>query len=132
MLEYIKVRTMKDIIIDYISKIIVNMIVIILATKIFKNIFVDNIFYLFLSSLLLVICNKCIKPLLTLILLPINIYTLGVTYPFINVIILKLISFILGEHFIIVGWFSAFFISIFISIMTIIIDRLIGKEIRKV
>lgn len=132
MLEYIKVRTMKDIIIDYISKIIVNMIVIILATKIFKNIFVDNMFYLFLSSLLLVICNKCIKPLLTLILLPINIYTLGITYPFINVIILKLISFILGKHFIIVGWFSAFFISIFISIMTIIIERLIGKEIRKV
>lgn len=132
MLEYIKVKTYKDIIIDYISKILVNMIVIILATKIFKNIYVDNIFYLFLSSLLLVICNKCIKPVLNVILLPINIYTMGITYPFVNVIILKLISIILGKHFVIVGWFSAFFISIFISIMTIIIDRLIGKEIRKV
>ena len=75
--------------------------------------------------------NKSIKPILNIIMLPINIYTLGITYPFVNVIILKLISLLLGSHFVLVGWFSAFFISIFISIMTIIIDALIGKEIRR-
>ena len=64
--------------------------------------------------------------------LPINIYSLGITYPVVNVIILKLISLLLGKHFVLSGWFSAFFISIFISIMTILIDSVIGKEIRRV
>lgn len=132
MIEYNKNITKKDIILDIISTIIVNMIVIIMATKIFKNISVDNIFYTFLASLLLMLFNKIIKPLLNIIMLPINIYTLGITYPFVNVIILKLISLFLGKHFILSGWFTAFFISIFISIMTLIIDALIGKEIRKV
>ena len=132
MLEYNRDISIKDRVLNIISTILVNMIVIIMATKIFQNISVDSIFYTFVTALLLMIFNKCIKPILNLIMLPINIYTLGITYPFVNVIILKLISLLLGSHFVLNGWFSAFFISIFISIMTILIDTLIGKEIRKV
>lgn len=132
MLEYNRNISIKDRILNIVSTILVNMIVIIMATKIFQNISVDSIFYTFIAALLLMIFNKCIKPILNLIMLPINIYTLGITYPFVNVIILKLISLLLGSHFVLNGWFSAFFISIFISVMTILIDTLIGKEIRKV
>ena len=39
--------TIKDKILDVVSTLLVNMIVIIMATKIFKNISVDNIFYTF-------------------------------------------------------------------------------------
>ena len=131
MIEYYKKYELKDIILDIISSVLVNMIVIIMATKIFKNIYVDGIFYTFLVALLLMILNKVIKPTLNIIMLPINIYTLGITYPFVNVIILKIISLFLNSHFILNGWFTAFFISIFISIMTIIIDNIIGKEIRR-
>ena len=108
------------------------MIVIIMASKIFKNIYVESVLYTFIASMLLMILNKSIKPILNRIMLPINIYTLGITYPLVNVFILKIISLILSKHFIISGWLSAFFISIFISIMTNIIDALIGKEIRRV
>lgn len=132
MLEYNREISTRDRILDILSTILVNMIVIIMATKVFKNISVDSVFYTFLVAVLLMIFNKCIKPILNLIMLPINIYTLGITYPFVNVIILKLISLLLGSHFVLNGWFSAFFISIFISVMTILIDALIGKEIRKV
>lgn len=132
MIEYNKNNDMKDIIMDIISNILVNMIVIIMASKIFKNIYVESILYTFIASMLLMILNKSIKPILNRIMLPINIYTLGITYPLVNVFILKIISLILGKHFIISGWLSAFFISIFISIMTNIIDALIGKEIRRV
>lgn len=132
MLEYNREISTRDKVLDILSTVLVNMIVIIMATKIFKNISVDSVFYTFLVAILLMIFNKCIKPILNLIMLPINIYTLGITYPFVNVIILKLISLLLGSHFILNGWFSAFFISIFISVMTILIDALIGKEIRKV
>lgn len=132
MLEYNRDISIKDRILDILSTVLVNMIVIIMATKVFKNISVDSVFYTFLVSVLLMIFNKCVKPILNLIMLPINIYTLGITYPFVNVIILKLISLLLGSHFVLNGWFSAFFISIFISVMTILIDSIIGKEIRKV
>lgn len=132
MIEYNKNNDMKDIIMDIISNILVNMIVIIMASKIFKNIYVESVLYTFIASILLMILNKSIKPILNRIMLPINIYTLGITYPLVNVFILKIISLILGKHFIINGWLSAFFISIFISIMTNIIDTLIGKEIRRV
>ena len=132
MIGYYKEKNFRDILLEVISSVIVNMIVIIMATKIFKNIYVDGLLYIFMVSSLLMIMNKCIKPTLNIIMLPINIYTLGLTYPFINVFILKLISLILGNHFILSGWLVAFFISIFISIMTIVIDNLIGKEIRRV
>lgn len=132
MIEYNKNNDMKDIIMDIISNILVNMIVIIMASKIFKNIYVESILYTFIASILLMILNKSIKPILNKIMLPINMYTLGITYPLVNVFILKIISLVLGKHFIISGWLSAFFISIFISIMTNIIDALIGKEIRRV
>ena len=132
MLEYNRDITLRDKVLDILSTILVNMIVIIMATKLYKNISVDSVFYTFLVAVLLMIFNKCVKPFLNLIMLPINIYSLGITYPFVNVIILKLISLFLGKHFVLSGWFSAFFISIFISIMTILIDSIIGKEIRKV
>ena len=108
------------------------MIVILLATKIFKNIYVESLLYTFLTALILMILNKCIKPVIKVVMLPLNIFTLGITFPFVNVIILKLVSLLLSKHFILEGWFCAFFISIFISIMTIMIDYIIGRKIRKV
>lgn len=132
MLEYNKTISFKEKVLDIISVVLVNIIVIIMASKVFKNIYVDGVYYTFLVAILLMIFNKCIKPFLKLIMLPINIINLGITYPFVNVIILKLISLFLGNHFVINGWFGAFFISIFISIFTIIIDKLIGKVIREV
>ena len=122
----------KEKVFNILSNIIVNMIVIFLATKVFRNISVDNIYYTFLVAVLLMVLNKCVKLFLKLMMLPINIFSLGITYPFVNVIILKIISLLLGNHFDIEGWFGAFFISIFISVMTIIIDKLIGEGIRKV
>lgn len=132
MIEYNKDNDLKSYILDIISVLIVNMVVISIANNIFKNIYVDGVFYIFLVSFLLMIFNVSIKPFLRAFMLPINIYTLGLTYPLINVIVLKLIDLLLGKHFVISGFIHTIFISIFISIMTIIIDNLIGKVIRGV
>ena len=132
MIEYKQEKSIKDIILEIISNIIVNMIVIILASKLYKNIYVENLYYTFIVAILIMILNKSIKPILNAIMLPINIYTLGITYPFTNVFLLKIISLILNNHFILNGWLCAFFISIFISVMTLIIDILVGKQIRSV
>ena len=133
MLEYKFIKpTLKNSILSILSGVIVNMIVIFITLKIFINIYIENNFYLFIASLLLYMFNKIIKPFLSIIMLPLNIITLGFTYPIVNVVILKLIDWIMGTYFVLNGLFSVFFMSIFISIMTFIIDRLIGKEIRRV
>ena len=133
MLEYKLIKpTTKSLILNILSGIVVNMIVIFMASKIFKNIYIESLLSLLLVSIFLYVFNKCIKPLLSIIMLPLNIITLGLSYPIINIIILKLISILMGNLFVVEGWFSIFFVSIFISIMTFIIDRLIGKEIRRV
>lgn len=132
MIGYHSNMTLKRFILNFISNLVVNMIVIFFATKIFKNIYVDGLFYTFIASVVLILLNNCVKPIIKIVMLPINIFTLGITYPFVNVFVLKILSFIMGKHFVLNGWFSAFFISIFVSIMTIIIDSLIGRSIRKV
>lgn len=132
MIEYNKENDLKSYILDIISVLIVNMVVVSIANNIFKNIYVDGVFYIFLVSFLLMVFNVSIKPFLRVFMLPINIYTLGLTYPLINVIVLKLIDLLLGKHFVIGGFIHTIFISIFISVMTIIIDNLIGKVIRGV
>ena len=132
MIEYNKENDLNSYILDIISVLIVNMVVVSIANNIFKNIYVDGVFYIFLVSFLLMVFNVSIKPFLRVFMLPINIYTLGLTYPLINVIVLKLIDLLLGKHFVINGFIHTIFISIFISIMTIIIDNLIGKVIRGV
>lgn len=133
MLEYKLIKpTTKSLILNILSGIVVNMIVIFMASKIFKNIYIESLLSLLIVSIFLYVFNKCIKPLLSIIMLPLNIITLGLSYPIINVIILKLISTLMGSLFVVEGWFSIFFVSIFISIMTFIVDRLIGKEIRRV
>ena len=133
MLEYKLIKpTTKSLILNILSGIVVNTIVIFMASKIFKNIYIESLLSLLLVSIFLYVFNKCIKPLLSIIMLPLNIITLGLSYPIINIIILKLISILMGNLFVVEGWFSIFFVSIFISIMTFIVDRLIGKEIRRV
>lgn len=116
-------------IIKFILTIIINAIVIIMATKIFKGFEVTSFFYAILTAILLMIMDITIKPFLKVITLPINIMTLGITTPFVNVIILKLASLILKPNFIVKGWIVPFFIAIFISFMTILLDRIITKKV---
>ena len=77
MLEYnYKSLSIIDKFLDIVSSIVVNMIVVIMATKLFRNISVDNMFYLFITATLIMIMNKCVKPLIKVVMLPLNIFTL--------------------------------------------------------
>ena len=50
-----------------------------------------------------------------------------VLYPIVNLIILKLTGLLLGGSFVISGWILAFFIAIFISIMTLILKKIVVR-----
>lgn len=97
-----------------------------------KSFYINPAYYgLFglIASILISILNQTIKPIIVLFTLPITGITLGIFYPFINVFILYIVSFILGNNFVIHGIFLPFLIAIIISVMNILMDELIIKPI---
>ncbi|MDD2208494.1 MAG: phage holin family protein [Bacilli bacterium] len=108
---------------------LINATALILATSIFKGIYISNFWYGILAAAVIMILNKTVKPFIKLLALPITIYTLGLFYPFVNVFILKIAGLLIGKNFIVDGWIAPFFVSIFISLFTIILDALITKQI---
>ena len=116
-------------IIEWILTAVVNTLVLLMAATIFTGIYIESVAYALLAGVIIMIFNKTIKQALTILALPLIILTLGLFYPFVNVLILKLTSWIIGDAFVVNGWFVPFFVAIFISIMTIILDILITKKI---
>ena len=103
--------------IEFIIDTLAVAVILMLAQKIFNNIYIESFWYAFIAALIISFLNNTIKYFLVLFFMPITILSLGLFYPIIDVIILKITSFFLGSSFNIVGWFTPFFIAIFISIM---------------
>ena len=120
---------------DWLFHIIAYTIVFILITTLFKTIYVDSNNIILWSSIIVIvlyILNKTIKPVLVTLTIPITGITLGLFYPFINVLILKLTDWLLGKHFEITSFLSALIFAILTSISTFIVNEIIKKIIDKV
>lgn len=110
---------------------LVDTFVLKLATFIFKGIYIESFWYGFLAALLIAILNKLLKLFLKLLTLPITVLSLGLLYPLTDVIILKLVSFLIGDEFVIKGLIAPFFIAIFISITTLILERIVVNTFKE-
>jgi len=104
-------------------------LVLVVLSALFKSVYIENVFWAFVLSILLQILNKTIKPILVRLTLPITAITLGVFYPFINIIMLYIANLILRPHFSITNSLSLFFVSIFLSFMNIIVEKTIINRI---
>ena len=125
-----KVRLNK--ILEWLIYMIGYSLVLITVSIIFKNtLYIDNSYYglwSFIATVLIYVLNKTIKPLLVWLTLPITALTLGLFYPFINVLILNIVSWILTPHFDIPGGIiMTFVIAVLISIMNLIMKSIITK-----
>ena len=109
-------------------------IVFIITSLIFDSFYIDTnsyFTYSIIAVIIIHILNKTIKPLLFYLTIPITGLTLGLFYPFINLIILKLTDWIMTSHFNLGNTFIAFFIAIIISIMNVIMEYLVIKPITR-
>lgn len=104
-------------------------IVLLITSNLFRSLYVENFIYGFLGAIIIYFLNKTIKPILVTISLPLIGMSLGLFYFVINVVILLLVNLILGKHFYLTGFFSPIIISIFISIMNVIMENLIIKPL---
>lgn len=107
-------------------------VVLITTAVIFKkSLYIDNScfgLWSLIAVIIIFILNKTIKPLLVWLTLPITALTLGLFYPFINVLILNIVSWILGSHFEILGGIiMTFIVAVLISLMNLIMKSIIKK-----
>ncbi len=104
-------------------------LILIITSNIFRSLYVENIFYGFIAAIIIYLLNKTVKPVLVTLTLPLIGMSLGLFYFVINVIILLIVNLILGKHFYLTGFFSPFIVSIFISIMNVLMENLIIKPL---
>ena len=118
----------------FLSEIFFNIIsysfILLLISKIFNTIYIDEInfiMYTLIASVIIYILNKTIKPLIFELTIPITGITMGLFYPCINIIILKITDIILSNHFETKGIFSLFFTVILISIFNVFINGILSE-----
>lgn len=116
---------------DLIIGVLIYSLVLLIFSLIFKNtIYIDNSYFglwSVLASIIILVLNRTVKPLLIWFTLPITALTLGLFYPFINVLILKLTDFILYNHFNISGYIMPFVIAILISLVNLMLNGVVHK-----
>lgn len=128
---YSEQKDLKWNILEWGLTLVLDALVLMLASSIFKGFYIESFWYAVITCIVIMLLNITVKPFLKMLALPITMISLGLFYPFINVAILKLASLIMGSHFVVEGWIIPFFISLFISFMTIMLDTLITKRIIK-
>lgn len=119
--------------IDWLFYMIGYAIILITVSIMFKHtIIIDSSFFGFwgfIAAVIIYFLNKTVKPILVFLTLPLTGITFGLFYPFVNVIILNIVDFILGVHFSIEGLFMSFIVAVLISIMNILLQEVIIKSI---
>lgn len=121
--------------VDWIMHMFGYMLVLMLVSTMFDSIQIDKNHFIIWSAIIVIvtyILNKTIKPILVTLTIPITGITLGLFYPFINVFILKLADWLLGDHFNVTNIFIAFFAAILISIMNFIVQKIINKLLTRI
>ncbi|MBQ8681857.1 MAG: phage holin family protein [Bacilli bacterium] len=108
-------------------------IVLIAVSCMFKDSFyINNQYYglyALLAAVIIYILNQTIKPVLFYLTLPITALSMGLFYPIINVLVLYITSFILGDNFQIQGFIIPFVIAVVISVLNMLMEGMIIKPI---
>ncbi|MCJ0765575.1 phage holin family protein [Variovorax terrae] len=95
------------------------------ASYLFSGLKFDSTASLVVSALLLGFANAIVKPLLIVLTLPLTLLTFGLFLLVINALMIMLVA-ALVRGFKVSGFWTAFFASIFISLLSIVIGSLLG------
>lgn len=103
-----------------------------LISLIFGSFKIDDeheIIYSFIAVIIIFLLNKTVKPILFKLTLPITGLTMGLFYFVINMVILKLVDFIMLDKLDFTNIWALFFIAILLAVTNVIIEELIIKPI---
>jgi putative membrane protein len=97
------------------------------ASHVFNGVKFENASSLIVSALLLGFVNAIIRPLLVVLTLPLTLLTLGLFLLVINALMLKLVA-ALVRGFNVSGFWTALFASIFVSVLSFLIELFIAGD----
>lgn len=97
------------------------------ASHIFRGVYVDNLWASFLMAVAFTFLNQFIKPILTILALPVTVLTLGIFQLFVNMVVLLLADWLV-DGFHIYGWLSAFVLTIVLILFNFIISFIVPKD----
>lgn len=117
--------------VTFVLEILTGALSLMIASYLFKSFYVENFWFACLASVIISVISVYLKPLLEFIALPINILTMGLTTPLLNVVILKITHLILGSKFVVNGWIIPIFIAIFISVVNVLLNNLIVDKYKE-
>jgi putative membrane protein len=103
----------------------VNTLSLWVADELFNGISFQTLQSLFVAGLLLGIVNTFVRPLLVLLTLPLSVVTLGFFVLVINALMLLLVAWLV-PGFVVAGFWSGFFVALFVSVLSFIVNSLIG------
>jgi putative membrane protein len=96
-----------------------------LASLLFKGLKFESTGSLIVSALLLGLANALVKPLLIVLTLPLTLVTFGLFILVINALMILLVAWLV-KGFRVSGFWTAFFASIFISLMSVAMGAFVG------
>ena len=114
----------------FIGKILVTALAAIIAANFIPGVSINGGFTVIILAVVLALLNAFIKPVLVILTIPITVFTLGLFLLFINTLIIKWAS-MLVTGFTVRTWWSAFWFGITLSIVTYVIELLIGDSRKK-
>ena len=97
------------------------------ASLLFKGLKFDNTASLVIAALLLGLANALVKPLLIVLTLPLTLVTLGLFILVINALMVLLVAWLV-KGFKVSSFWTAFFASIFIALLSIFIGSFITND----
>ncbi len=103
----------------------VNTLSLWVADGLFDGIAFQTAQSLFIAGLLLGLVNAFLKPLLVLLTLPLSVVTLGFFVLVINALMLLLVAYAV-PGFMVAGFWSGFFVALFVSVFSFIVNSAIG------
>lgn len=90
----------------------------------------DGPFYALLAAIIISLLNAVLRPILSLISMPLIIFSFGIFMLIINALIILLTSHILSPHLEVTGFWNAFFFSIIVTVLTFLMN--LTRKIKRV
>ncbi|EJB2512428.1 phage holin family protein [Listeria monocytogenes] len=109
----------------WIIGVIINSVLFVALSGFFTSFHVDGFTTALLASFILAILNMLIRPILLLLALPINIFTLGLFTFVVNAIMLEMTTFFIGDSFQIDGFGTALILAAIMAFANMIINSVL-------
>jgi len=115
---------------QFLGKILVTAVAAIMVSYLLPGVSIDSSVTAIILAIVLALLNGFVKPILIVLTIPITILTLGLFLLIINIVIIKWASEIV-PGFSVRNWWSALLFSLLLSVVTALIENLIGANKKK-